>query len=166
MLDYIATYEGANRLREQVSSQRHRELREATIEWLRTEAQVLEYADHQTMLLEELNHRVRNNLSSRLGLLQLQEQRGEAGGQPVGYVRADEMTQRIRALAAAHDVLSKHQHGKVSVQDLAREVIAGVLSVGMKLIHGIVTDTLRGNIRLSNENGAVSLITFAVGIDA
>jgi two-component sensor histidine kinase len=84
-------------------------------------------AEQRAVLLREVNHRVKNNLTAIIGLLYAQ---GRAV--PPEYHEAYQqiltaLAARIQALATAHELLSRTRWGPVSFQDLASQVMGSVL---------------------------------------
>lgn len=77
----------------------------------------------QRALIEELNHRVKNNLAVVQGLA-TQTFRSVPGGQDARAA----LDGRLRALAAAHDALATVSWGPVAFERLVSRVIAGVLT--------------------------------------
>ncbi len=93
--------------------------------------QVREDAATKAVLLHEVNHRVKNNLSAIIGLLQLQEDyiQGEVA-RAAYHTLVGEVVGRIESLAALHDLLSANAWAPLPVHDLAERIIqaAGALS--------------------------------------
>jgi PAS domain S-box-containing protein len=197
-------------------------------------------------LLNEVNHRVKNNLMAILGLLLSEKQHAPAAGREYVEVAIQNLSQRVRGLMQVHQMLSDGQWTSMRLSDLARRVILAALgavptgqciqveiepsdveisprqannlalalnematntakyalvgrrnarisvqigkekdsiflryrddgpgfppevirgewgNVGMNLIRQLVTETLRGSLVLSNEEGAVTLLSFRV----
>ena len=89
----------------------------------------------KTWLMQEMNHRVRNNLARAVSLLQMQQRRlGEDS--PAGQALADSIV-RMQSIARVHDLLSREELGVTSLADL------------VQLAHEVVTNTLgRPDLRL------------------
>lgn len=86
------------------------------------------YAEVQRVLLREVNHRVKNNLSTILGVLHLEESRARDRGLSDVSEILGEVESRVRSLSMAHTLLSVTEWRPVSLTDLATRVIAGSLS--------------------------------------
>ena len=65
-----------------------------------------ELLQRETMLLRELNHRVRNNLAGILGLVRICERSGKSPDEVSAAIRG-----KVRAMTEAHDMIS-HAHGQ------------------------------------------------------
>ncbi len=94
----------------------------AIIEWLGTAADVTErkqYDERQTLLLNELNHRVKNTLAS-VQSIAMQTLRA-----PPSLAEGREALQaRLLALAAAHDVLTRGNWEGADIHDVVRGSLA------------------------------------------
>ena len=87
------------------------------------EASLRTHAHLQEVLVQETNHRVRNNLSAILGILSAERSRLRQGStNSIGDVLSD-LDRRIRGIAAAHDVLTAHDWQAVPVSDLSEAVL-------------------------------------------
>jgi PAS domain S-box-containing protein len=106
----------------------------ATLSDLRKrESELRKSAAEKTLLLEEMNHRVRNNLTSLLGLLH-QELRGlgdERSAGCTGVLR--NMETRIRSMAAVQNMMSDAGWSPVMLSDLCERSIQTTLSGQSKL---------------------------------
>ena len=74
----------------------------------------------KSTLLQEIHHRVRNNLQTILALLTMQARRLEPD--TVGRSALEDSVQRIHAIAAVHNLLSRDDLEQTSVQDIAKQV--------------------------------------------
>jgi two-component sensor histidine kinase/putative methionine-R-sulfoxide reductase with GAF domain len=74
----------------------------------------------KSAMLQEMNHRVRNNLQTVAGLLSMQLRRMEPKGKAAKAVR--ESVARIQSMAAVHDLMTSGDVESTSVYDLARKV--------------------------------------------
>lgn len=85
-----------------------------------TNAQLYEQArddaDIKAALLQELNHRVRNNLAAISGFLEMELSRAEPGSSQDVLQRA---TARVRSMAIVHDVLASHENQLAPFRDVA-----------------------------------------------
>lgn len=73
-------------------------------------------ADIKAALLQELNHRVRNNLAAISGFLEMELSRAEPGSAQDVLQRA---TARVRSMAIVHDVLAAHENQLAPFRDVA-----------------------------------------------
>jgi two-component sensor histidine kinase/putative methionine-R-sulfoxide reductase with GAF domain len=78
-------------------------------------------------LLQEMHHRVRNNLQQTAGLLRLQMRRIN---EPSAVAALRQAVSRIQSIAAVHDLLSRGDLGVTTVTELARRVVDEV-SLGL-----------------------------------
>ncbi len=74
----------------------------------------------KSVMLQEMNHRVRNNLQTVAGLLSMQMRRMTPDGEAAKAVR--ESIARIQSMAAVHDLMTSGDVESTSVYDLARKV--------------------------------------------
>lgn len=81
-----------------------------------------QHEEHQRLLLNELNHRVKNTLAI-VQSLALQTLRG---ADDIGAA-CDRFESRLHALAQAHDVLTRQQWEHATLQDIVRAAIAPCL---------------------------------------
>jgi two-component sensor histidine kinase len=86
-----------------------------------SEAMHRQMAEYNARLLEEVNHRVRNNLASILSLLSLST-KGRNTVQ--SYVSA--VYSRVMAMARTHDLLSQSNWRSLEFRSLAEEVLSAV----------------------------------------
>lgn len=84
----------------------------------------------KSTLLQEIHHRVRNNLQTISALLTMQSRRLKAG--TVGRAALADSVNRIQSIAAVHNLLSLDDMGKTSVQEIAKQVAdnTGISLVG------------------------------------
>lgn len=76
-------------------------------------------ADIKAALLQELNHRVRNNLAAISGFLEMELSRAEPGAAQDVLQRA---TARVRSMAIVHDVLASHENQFAPFRDVAERL--------------------------------------------
>lgn len=88
-----------------------------------TNAQLYEQArddaDIKAALLQELNHRVRNNLAAISGFLEMELSRATQGPAQDVLQRA---TARVRSMAIVHDVLASHENQLAPFRDVAERL--------------------------------------------
>lgn len=91
---------------------------------VQTNAQLYEQArgdaDVKAALLQELNHRVRNNLAAISGFLEMELSRSEAGHGQEALQRA---TARVRSMAIVHDVLASQADQLAPFRDVAERLV-------------------------------------------
>ena len=84
-----------------------------------------QHEDHQRLLLNELNHRVKNTLAI-VQSIALQTLRGADGMGPA----VDRFESRLHALAQAHDVLTRQEWEHAPLHDIVRTAVAPCLQDG------------------------------------
>jgi two-component sensor histidine kinase len=107
-------------------------------------------AETNATLLRELNHRVKNNLASIVGLLSA----GAPKLQPEARVWLDRAVERIHTMARAHDLFSGGISG-VGLADLVDTTLASVISARGPDVQ-VDTDVSDANVSLSTDH-AVTL---------
>lgn len=90
----------------------------------RLDEQTQQDAQTKTVLLQEVNHRVKNNLASIIGLLHLEQRRigPEEITAPYQKTMAS-LINRVQGLATVHSLLSAAEWSPVPLSDLAYQVI-------------------------------------------
>lgn len=83
------------------------QLEQKTQEIKETNDQLEQTLDHQKALYQELNHRVKNNLSLLTGLIYLQEVDEERAESKVAF---ETLRNRVKSMALAHENLYKSEH--------------------------------------------------------
>jgi len=114
-------------------------MRQLSQDNLRLLAQARRDAETKTLLLNEVNHRVKNNIASIIGLLEMETEREIKS--PVDYQLAlTDLRNRISGLAAVHDILSSSQWSPVQLDHFVRKIIENAASsspLGRKVTIGI-----------------------------
>jgi len=85
--------------------------------------QAREDADIKAALLQELNHRVRNNLAAISGFLEMELVRSGGGGAQAVLQRA---TARVRSMGVVHDVLAAHENQLAPFRDVAERLTRAI----------------------------------------
>jgi PAS domain S-box-containing protein len=93
----------------------------------RAEEELKEYAETQKVLLREVNHRVKNNLSAIISMLHIEEDRAAAEGLQALPVLRD-LEGRIMGLSTVHDLLSASAWRPLLLSQLCDEVVRGALT--------------------------------------
>ncbi|MBF0544959.1 MAG: sensor histidine kinase [Candidatus Riflebacteria bacterium] len=88
-------------------------------------------AQMKEILLQEINHRVKNNLSSIVGLLSIEQDFLEKGKKNFEFEILEKFRGRIDALSAVHNLLTKNHWSPLEIS----EVVRGVFS-SSRLISG------------------------------
>jgi two-component sensor histidine kinase/PAS domain-containing protein len=87
-------------------------------------------AQTKTVLLQEANHRVKNNLAAIIGLLHLEQRRvgAEATAAPYRQMMFS-LINRVQGLATVHRLLSAAEWSPVPLSDLAYQVISSAAQI-------------------------------------
>jgi len=85
--------------------------------------QAREDADIKAALLQELNHRVRNNLAAISGFLEMELVRSGGSGAQAVLQRA---TARVRSMGVVHDVLAAHENQLAPFRDVAERLTRAI----------------------------------------
>jgi PAS domain S-box-containing protein len=80
-----------------------------------------------TLLLKEVNHRVKNNLAAIIGLLHLEQSHLQNSKQAIHDTILADLISRIHGLAAAHRLLSAAEWSAVSLSELTSKVVDSAL---------------------------------------
>ncbi len=94
-----------------------------TIQQARLHEQTQQDATTKAALLQEVNHRVKNNLTAIIGLLLAEQRYTPSDG--LVYVEAitERLTHRIQGMVTVHEMLSASEWRPLPLNDLATEVI-------------------------------------------
>lgn len=94
-------------------------------------------ADTETkeILLREINHRVKNNLSAFIGMLYAEKRQSDHKMEDTQLVLIDSMINRVKGISIAHNLLSRSGWTPISVYTLSEKIIHS-------LSHLIPTDRL------------------------
>jgi PAS domain S-box-containing protein len=81
-------------------------------------------AETNALLLREVNHRVKNNLAAMMGMLHIERRHAEKSPDRRTYQAAiDDLLERIKGLAAVHELLSASMWSPLPLSKLVRKVI-------------------------------------------
>jgi two-component sensor histidine kinase len=97
------------------------------IENARLYSQARQDAETRTVLLREVNHRVKNNLSAIIGLLYAERRHADLQDKPIYQSIMQDLISRVQGLAAVHDLLSASEWLPVSLTELAEQIIHSAL---------------------------------------
>ncbi|HEX7555818.1 MAG TPA: PAS domain-containing protein, partial [Leptolinea sp.] len=106
---------------------------------IRLLAQARRDSDTKTLLLNEVNHRVKNNIASIIGLLELEGKREIHSSTEFQNTLSD-IKSRISGLATVHDILSSNQWAPVQMELFVRKIIENASSsspIGRKVVLNI-----------------------------
>lgn len=113
------------------------EVRQRTHELQVSESKARELAQHHELLLREVNHRVKNNLSAILALISLTSARART---PEQWLSA--LQDRVMSISQAHDLLSRSHRENIQFKDLADRVLSAMAGEALGnnriLLHGSI----------------------------
>ena len=84
-------------------------------------------AETNAILLQEVNHRVKNNLSAIMGLLYAERRHAGVKDDPVYQSIMGDLINRVQGLAAVHSILSASKWGMISLSELVQWVTHSAL---------------------------------------
>ena len=90
-------------------------------------AQARRDSDTKSVLLQEVNHRVKNNLSAILGLLYAERRHGAANQDPRFQTAMADLANRIQGLAEVHTLLSASEWRPLLLAELAEKITLATL---------------------------------------
>ncbi|MCJ7615032.1 MAG: transporter substrate-binding domain-containing protein, partial [Desulfobacterales bacterium] len=142
-----------------------RRVYERTIELTNTNEQltqeqknVVKYLETQTVLLREVNHRVKNNLSAIIGMLYIEQDRAKAKGKADYSDALNNLIGRIEGLSTVHSLLSASGWQPLLLTELCDQLISSVLvsaSPGKTISFDIDSSKVRVN---SNQAHNLALV--------
>lgn len=97
------------------------------IENARLYDQARQDVETKAVLLREVNHRVRNNLSAIVGLLYAQLRHGPAGRRKAYQAGMQDLIARVQGMVTVHQMLSASEWSPLRLSDLVAEVISASL---------------------------------------
>jgi PAS domain S-box-containing protein len=86
-------------------------------------------ANTKAILLNEVNHRVKNNLGAIAGILHVERRRSESADQGQCQDIIADLIARVKGLATAHNLLSAAEWADLPLSTLAHQVIESALQV-------------------------------------
>jgi two-component sensor histidine kinase len=92
------------------------------------EGELERYSKTQAVLLREVNHRVKNNLSAIIGLLRVEEGKATARHDEAVVAVLRDLEGRIRSLDTVHSLLSGVEWRPLPLDGLCQQLIRSVLS--------------------------------------
>ena len=124
----------------------------------RAEEALRQYADAQAVLVREVNHRVKNNLSAIISMLHMEQDRGEAEGLASYLPVLGDLVGRIEGLSTVHSLLSASGWRPLEVSELCRQVVNAALQ-GLPLGKRIDVRIMPSQVRIdSNQAHHLTLV--------
>jgi len=118
-------------------------------------------------LLKEIDHRVKNNLTSIMGMLYLETRFAEANNTPITPITLKKITARVRSLAALHEMLSSNAWQPVRIRDVASRIFHSVVCEFVPDGKELVVDIAPSEICVSADvahNISLALTEIAAGL--
>jgi len=97
------------------------------IENARLYEQARQDAETKSMLLREVNHRVKNNLTAIVGLLRAEQSHARVEDQPIYQPIMQNLINRVQGLATVHSLLSASEWSPLSLSELTAQVIRSTM---------------------------------------
>lgn len=92
------------------------------------EEQLKKYTETLTVLLREVNHRVKNNLAALISMLHMEQNKARVTGNP-GYIEfLNDLISRIQSLSTVHSMLSAQNWQPLELSQLCHQVIQAATS--------------------------------------
>lgn len=116
------------------------------------------HAETQKVLVREVNHRVKNNLSALIGMLHMERDRAQAQGAAQYLPALQDLISRIDGLATVHSLLSASGWRPLEIYELCRQVVDAALKgapFGRRMRVKVMPSTIRIN---SNQAHHLTLI--------
>jgi len=108
------------------------------------------FAEMQAVLLQEVNHRVKNNLVAIISMLHKEEDLAQDKGMPEYQARIKELVWRVSGLLTVHRLLSSSEWKPLPLTRLCESVIQGTLK-GLSAIRSIHLDISPSDIRVDSD---------------
>lgn len=91
------------------------------------EEQLKKYSETLTVLLREVNHRVKNNLAALISMLHMEQKKASTIDRK-GYLDfLNDLISRIQSLSTVHSLLSAQNWQPLEISDLCNQVIRGAI---------------------------------------
>jgi two-component sensor histidine kinase len=133
-------------------------LKREIVERKKGEQKLRNYAETQKVLVREVNHRVKNNLSAIIGMLHMEEDRAKTEGAIQYLPSLQDLICRIDGLATVHSLLSAYDWRPLEVDELCRQVVGAALK-GVPLGRRIRVKVMSSKIQInSNQAHHLTLI--------
>lgn len=97
------------------------------IENARLYSQARHDAEARSILLREVNHRVKNNLSAIIGILYAERRHTDLQDRPVYQSIMQDLISRVQGLSTVHNLLSQVEWSPISLDNLINQVIQAAL---------------------------------------
>jgi PAS domain S-box-containing protein len=116
----------------------------------RAEEELQRYAETQAVLLQEVNHRVKNNLSALISILQMEGDRAEVVYNSEYIELLNDLISRINGLSTVHSMLSASQWRDLNLADLCKRVIENARK-GVNLDRRIIANISPSDVSVNSD---------------
>ncbi|MDH3349205.1 MAG: MASE1 domain-containing protein [Desulfobulbaceae bacterium] len=116
----------------------------------RVEGELHKYADTQAILVQEINHRVKNNLTAIISMLHQEEDRAVKEGMTEYMSRLQAVVGRVAGLLIVHSLLSAREWQPMPLTQLCDNVIRGALK-GTPASQVIELDIVHSDIHIDSD---------------
>ncbi len=93
----------------------------------RTEAELKKYAKTQSVLVREVNHRVKNNLTALISMVHMEEAKAESLGSTAYLPLLSDFLGRIKGLSAVHGMLTDSGWRPLELKELCRGLVTSAV---------------------------------------
>jgi two-component sensor histidine kinase len=104
--------------------------------------------ESRAILLREVNHRVKNNLSAIIGILYAERRHADLQDKPVYQSIMQDLISRVQGLSTAHNLLSQVEWSPLSLTNLVNQVMKAALRA-MPPDKSLLTDITQSDINVS-----------------
>jgi two-component sensor histidine kinase/HAMP domain-containing protein len=118
------------------------------IENARLYSQARQDVDSRAILLREVNHRVKNNLSAIIGILYAERRHTDLQDKPVYQSIMQDLISRVQGLSTAHNLLSQVEWSPLSLTNLVNQVMKAALRA-MPPDKSLLTEITQSDINVS-----------------
>jgi PAS domain S-box-containing protein len=125
------------------------QLEEEVKERKSAESELRQYADTQKVLIQEVNHRVKNNLAAIIGMVHMEQDRAEAEKRMAQLPFLQDLVGRIEGLATVHRLLSASGWRPLQLSELCEQVVSAALQ-GVPLNKKIEVKITPSRVRVDN----------------
>lgn len=121
--------------------------------------EIVKYADTQKILLSEVNHRVKNNLTAIISMMHMEEIKAHKQAKHDYEILLKEFTSRIESLFTVHTMLSNNEWKPLYISDLGEEIINSAVT-GMSHRRDVDVSIINSQILISSNQAHQLTLVF------